>query len=41
MPGEAPIPIRFGGVPMGVANPPTEAAKAVISINPAANGVAR
>ena len=36
----APIPMRLGGVPMGVAKPPTEAAKAVMSMSPAANGVA-
>ncbi|OGP11132.1 MAG: hypothetical protein A2056_02380 [Deltaproteobacteria bacterium GWA2_42_85] len=31
-----PIPIRFGGVPMGVAMPPTDAPYAIISIIPVA-----
>ena len=31
-----PRPITFGGVPIGVASPPIEAANDVISINPVA-----
>jgi hypothetical protein len=31
-----PRPITFGGVPTGVASPPTDAAKLVISIRPVA-----
>ena len=31
------MPIRFGGVPTGVAMPPTDAPNDVISISPSAN----